>query len=183
MSKLVTLGRSTIAVILLAALIPASGATADAESSSGEDLVYFNPVRGQWVLEGGDTLFYGVPGDSPLFCDWDGNGTATVGVYRETTGYMLLQNRNRTAVAEAEFYFGIKGDRPVCGDWDGDGIDTVAVLEPPMRGLPVGGDWDGDGAERVAFYLDGGFTITDGGSQQLIRVGEPGGNPLAGWWG
>jgi len=72
---------------------------------------------------------YGLPGDTPLACDWSGGGKATIGVYRNGTFY--LRNSNTSGVAEIPnangFVYGISGDKPICGDWNGDGKATIGV--------------------------------------------------------
>jgi hypothetical protein len=72
------------------------------------------------------TFVYGDPGDVPLMCDWDGNGSRTAGIFRH--GTFFLRNSNSTGAADLSFGFGDPGDTPLCGDWDGDGDDTVAVV-------------------------------------------------------
>ena len=71
-------------------------------------------------------LNYGQPGDYPVVGDWDGNGTDTIGVYRNGTFY--LRNSNTIGVADIQFAFGQPGDQPIAGDWDNDGIDTIGVF-------------------------------------------------------
>ena len=94
---------ATIA-IALAMVIPISGAIAGSGSSSGTDLAFFDSASGFWTFEGGGAIFYGTPDDLPLLCDWNGDGRATVGVYRDRTGYLLLSNRNGSTVAEYELW-------------------------------------------------------------------------------
>ncbi|NNL12541.1 MAG: hypothetical protein HKO82_02500 [Acidimicrobiia bacterium] len=134
---------------------------------------------GRWSFRLGagveTTIYYGVPGDIALFCDWDGDGTDTVGLYRSGEGFVYLRNSNTLGFADLDFFFGIPTDVPVCGDWDGDGVDTIGVYRPSERrfflrnsnslgfadidfefGLfgdqPLAGDWDGDGVDTVALY-------------------------------
>ena len=38
------------------------------------------------------TFWYGVPGDTPLLGDWDGDGLATPGMYRSSNGFAYLTN-------------------------------------------------------------------------------------------
>ncbi len=164
--------RYAAALFVLAALIPLPGAIAGSKSQSGADLAFYDPVHGRWEFQGGPSFYYGAPGDWPILCDWDGDGTATVGVYRDTRGYLLLHDGNSTGSADYEFYYGIPGDRPVCGDWDGNGTDTIAIFRPSENkfylrntntqgfgqvefgfgfenGIPFAGDWDGDGIDTV----------------------------------
>lgn len=192
-----------------------------------------DPGLGKWFLRLGEGVehpfYYGVPGDVPMMCDWDGDGVDTVGLYRRYSGFVYLRDSNTTGFANVEFHFGIPSDQPVCGDWDGDGVDTMGIyragenlfylrnsndfgfgeltvstgdsqgvpvagdwngdgvdtvqLVPASLGQPVVGDWNGDGVDSLAYYLNGVVTISDGGSQRLIRLGRSGHNALAGWWG
>ncbi len=75
---------------------------------------------------------FGRSSDVPLYGDWDGDGVATPGVYRDGDWY--LRNSNSGGAADISFYYGGRPDDvPVVGDWDGDGIDTVGVIR--------GGTW------------------------------------------
>jgi len=40
------------------------------------------------------SLSFGLASDVAMFCDWDGNGTDTIGLYNATTGVWLLRNAN-----------------------------------------------------------------------------------------
>lgn len=211
-----------------------SRSTQFATLSRRSQLATQDPWRGKWTLRLGEGVehdfYYGVPGDVPMMCDWDGDGVDTVGLYRPYSGFVYLRNSNTTGFADVDFYFGNPTDQPVCGDWDGDGVDTVgiyragegrfylrnsntfglgevtvdlgqgdtiplagdwdgdgvdtvAVVASSAAGAPVVGDWAGDGIDSVAYYLDGVLTVTDDGSQQLIRFGRARYRPLAGWWG
>jgi hypothetical protein len=74
--------------------------------------------------------YFGVPGDKPFVGDFDGDGVDTVGLHRESTGFVYFLNHHATAVADSEFFYGIPGDRLVAGDWNGDGADPVAAFRP-----------------------------------------------------
>lgn len=79
------------------------------------------------------TFWYGVPGDTPLLGDWNGDGTATPGMFRPSTGYAYLTNQlpahGSVAVADPglTFFYGIPGDQVFVGDWDGDGVDSLGI--------------------------------------------------------
>lgn len=164
--------RLAAAIAVMAILVPLHGAIAGSASTSGTEVAFYDPGASTWHVPGDRTFFYGAPGDTPLLCDWNGDGIATAGVYRESTGYLLLSDGNRTGSASYEFYYGIPGDRPVCGDWDGDGIDTIAIYRPSEQrfylrnsnnqgfgerdfqfgfaaGVPFAGDFNGDGIDTV----------------------------------
>jgi hypothetical protein len=70
---------------------------------------------------------FGNPGDKPFTGDFDGDGTDTVGLHRESSGFLYFRNTNTTGVADFAFYYGNPGDILFAGDWDADAIDTVAV--------------------------------------------------------
>ncbi len=164
--------RLVASVFVLAIVIPLQGAIAGAGSTSGTDVAFYQPGSSSWTIPGNATFYYGAPGDTPLLCDWNGDGIATVGVYRESTGYLLLHDGNRTGAADYEFYYGIPGDRPLCGDWNGDGTDTIGIYRPSSQrfylrnqnthgvgdkdfqfgfanGVPFAGDFNGDGIDTV----------------------------------
>lgn len=112
---------------------------------------------------------FGTPGDIPLACDFNGDGTDTGAVYRPANATFYIRD---SLVAGSPYYtvqLGRPGFLPVCGDWDGDGTDTVGVYDPataefyllntnhrtgssPLTTLllggrnflPVAGDWNGD---------------------------------------
>jgi hypothetical protein len=93
---------------------------------------------------------FGNPGDAPFVGDFDGDGVDSVGLYRESTGFVYFRNANASGVADLSFFFGDPGDRILAGDWDGDGDDTVAVYRPSTGRLYVSlenaagkADWTG----------------------------------------
>ena len=108
------------------------------------------------------TFVYGRPGDIALSGDWDGDGTATVGLYRQSDGFVYLKNSNSAGWADITFYFGRSGDVPIVGDFDGDGRDTVSVYRPSTG----------------TFYIKN--TLEDGWAEQEFVFGRPGDKPFAG---
>jgi hypothetical protein len=94
----------------------------------------------QWLLRnsltGGladITFVYGTParGDNPVFGDWNGDGTDTIGVVRSTDGQIrwLLRKSNTGGAAEISAVYGLVAtDFPVTGDWNDDATDTVGVV-------------------------------------------------------
>ena len=63
--------------------------------------------------------------------DFDGDGTDTVGLHRESTGLVYFRNSHTGGNADAEMFFGDPGDGLVAGDWGvRDGVDTPAVFRP-----------------------------------------------------
>ncbi|HTZ42336.1 MAG TPA: hypothetical protein VMB79_00605 [Jatrophihabitans sp.] len=120
---------------------------------------------------------FGRPGDQPVACDFDGDGTDTVGVYRASTGTFYIRNSVSSTAPYYQVTLGTTGDIPVCGDWNGDHVDTVGVYDPrtsrfylinsvtrtartPLvqvqfggAGMqPVAGDWDGDGKDTLGVW-------------------------------
>jgi hypothetical protein len=124
-----------------------------------------NGLRGTWNLYGqNNSFYYGVPADIPVTCDWDGDETSTVGLYRRSTGYLYLRNTNAFGVADVAVFYGIPEDVPVCGDWDGDGEETIGIFRP----------------SEARFYLRNSNSL--GFADIEFRFGEPGDIPLAGDW-
>ncbi len=157
-------------------------------SPCGGDCAGFAAVDagGEWTLfdEIGDqnpsTFFFGNPGDIPFMGDWNGDGTPTPGLYRQSDGFVYLRDSNTQGVADHEFFFGNPGDVPIVGDWDADGDDTVSVYRPAtgrfyiinelgtdggglgeadydfafgnVGDTPFVGDFDGDGVDSIGLY-------------------------------
>ena len=84
------------------------------------------------------STIYGATGWTPVVGDWDGNGTATLGVFvpeASQHGFpgqslFFLSNRLDSSNADTAVVFGLPGDKPVAGDWDGNGTVTVGVYRP-----------------------------------------------------
>ncbi len=76
------------------------------------------------------TYFFGNPGDKPFVGDFDGNGTETVGLHRESTGFVYFRNSHTQGVADTTFFFGDPGDRLVAGDWNNNGAFSPALFRP-----------------------------------------------------
>ena len=108
---------------------------------------------------------FGNPQDKPFAGDFDGNGVDTVGLHRESTGFVYLRNSNAQGMADLSFFFGNPGDRLAAGDWDGNGTDTVAVFRPS------GSAW--------YFKLNNG----NGAADHAISYGDWATQPLAGVFG
>ena len=141
------------------------------------DLALFNPNKGKWKIRYRDgstvTFFYGNPGDTPLMGDWDCDGTDTVAMYRESSGFIYYRNQNNFGVADGDFFFGNPGDIPIAGDWNNDGCDTFGIYRNAKVFLrnsldtgvadveyffglkgdrPFAGDFDGVGGSTVGLY-------------------------------
>ncbi len=166
--------------MLVAVVTPPGAATTEPVHTVG----MVDTDQGLWVLWdpllGYDSFYYGNPGDVPFVGDWDGDGTETPGLYRQSDGYVYLRNSNSQGIADVTFFFGDPGDLPLVGDFDGDGDDTVSVYRPSLStvfvinelgsgdaGLgaadfsfvfsdpgdaPFVGDFDGDGVDTVGLH-------------------------------
>jgi len=93
-------------------------------------------------------FYFGNSGDTPFIGDFNGDGVDTIGLYRESTGFVYFTNTLATGNADLSFYFGIPGDKVLAGDWDGDGDDTVAVYRASagriyvsLENAPGAADW------------------------------------------
>jgi hypothetical protein len=93
-------------------------------------------------------FYFGNSGDTPFIGDFDGDGVDTIGLYRESTGFVYLTNSLATGNADLSFFFGNPGDKVLAGDWDGDGDDTVAVYRASagriyinLENAPGTADW------------------------------------------
>ncbi len=73
---------------------------------------------------------FGNPGDKPFVGDFDGNGTETVGLHRESTGLVYFRNSHTQGNADNQFIYGDPDDRLVAGDWTGDSIFSPALFRP-----------------------------------------------------
>ncbi|MBI3464276.1 MAG: VCBS repeat-containing protein, partial [Planctomycetes bacterium] len=121
---------------------------------------------------------YGIGGDKPVAGDWNGDGVATIGVFRDGEWVMDTDGDGKTTGRDQSAQFGQAGDLPVVGDFNGDGLDELGVfrdgawyldtngnrrIDPQDRVIylgargdrPVVGDWDGDGADEVGTYQPG----------------------------
>ncbi len=121
---------------------------------------------------------YGSPGDLAVSGDWNGDGVANIGLFRNGTWYLDADGDGRWSAGDSFVEnFGSEGDLPVVGDFDGDGIDDLGIyrdgqwqldtngnrrLDAADRVLqlggphhkPVTGDFDGDGVDEIATYRD-----------------------------
>jgi SpoIID/LytB domain protein len=123
------------------------------------------------------TSIFGIPGDRPVACDFNGDGYDTVGVLRPSTATFYYRNSFAASAPLYRVRLGHPGDRPVCGDWDGNGTDTIGVYRgsnstfylfntnnpaptsPAIQvvlgapgALPVAGDWNGNKADTPGVY-------------------------------
>jgi hypothetical protein len=108
---------------------------------------------------------FGNPGDKPFVGDFDGDGTDTVGLHRESTGFVYFRNSHTQGNADAQFFFGDPGDRLVAGDWGNiDGTDSPAVFRPA----------------NATFYFR--YSNSQGNADETLTFGSPTHIPVAGAW-
>jgi hypothetical protein len=148
-------------------------------SSAFDELVF--RVGNQYAIdvfqENPPVTSFGNPDDEGLCGDWDGDGTASIGVHRGNTFY--LSNDDSTAFTQ--FVYGDPGDQPVVGDFDGDGRSDIGVhrantfyLSTSLGGpathtivygdpgdTPLVGDFDGDGTDTVGVHRSFVFYLSD----------------------
>ncbi len=112
------------------------------------------------------SFLFGNPGDKPFVGDFNGDGIDTVGLHRESTGFVYFRNSLTTGIADNEFFFGDPGDRFVSGDWGIiDGTDTPGMFRPA----------------NTTFYFR--HTNTQGNADSQFTWGQPGWLPIAGSFG
>ena len=176
----------------------------------------FRPSNGALYLRNTNTtgfanvaINYGLGGDYPVVGDWDGNGTDTIGVYRN--GTFLLRNSNTLGFANITVAFGAPGDQPIAGDWNNDGIDTIGVYRSSTGtfllrntntpGAPdltfalgnvgdvgIAGDWNGDGIDTTGVFRPSNGVIflkntnVSGFADVALNYGLPGDQPVVGDW-
>jgi len=110
--------------------------------------------------------YFGNPGDKPFVGDFDGDGTETVGLHRESTGLVYFRNTHTQGVADSQFIFGDPGDQLIAGDWGiVNGVDTPAVFRP----------------STTTFYFR--HTNTQGVADSQFAWGSTGWLPVAGRFG
>ena len=77
------------------------------------------------------SYIFGNPSDKPFVGDFNGNGIETIGLHRESTGFVYFRNTHTMGNADVTYFFGDPGDRLVAGDWGVvDGVFTPAVFRP-----------------------------------------------------
>jgi hypothetical protein len=86
-------------------------------------------MRAVWVLPSCHTSSV-IPGDKPFVGDFNGNGVETVGLHRESTGFVYFRNSHTQGNADALFFFGDPGDRLIAGDWNDNGVFSPALFRP-----------------------------------------------------
>ena len=175
-----------------------------------DDSVGFVTTTGEWILDGIDPFYFGLPGDLAFLGDWDGDGIKTPGLYRPATGTAYVRLSNITGFADLEFDLGVAGDVPFVGDWDGDGLDSFGVFRPSTGTVylrndlstgpgdvsyqfgeaghhPFVGDFNGDGIDELGFQQPNGLVYLEDGldlgvSGATFYWGMPGDVVFTGDW-
>ncbi len=187
-----TLGLYSMQITSVEKFVPDGWTDTGGGGTPADQVGMHDPTTGLWYIRDADgsqrpAFYYGVPGDIPMTCDWDGlDGVSTVGLYRASSGFMYLRSSNTVGEADTAFYFGIPEDRPICGDWDGNGTETIGVYRPSTGTfylantnatmvadvevvlaapgtVPLAGDWNGNGYDTVGLYdpLSGMLSLTN----------------------
>ncbi len=76
--------------------------------------------------------------DLPVVGDWNGNGKAKIGIFRDGM-WFLDYNGN--------------------GKWDGPGVDQVYLAFGQANDQPVTGDWNGNGSVDIGFFRNGAWYL------------------------
>ncbi|MBF0557905.1 MAG: Ig-like domain-containing protein [Nitrospirae bacterium] len=124
------------------------------------------PGTGSWAGCGApsdstkDTCFYGFGWESddvPVVGDWNGDGRAKIGVYRNGAWYL---------------------DYPGTGSWVGCGAPSDPTKDACFSfgwtgGTPVVGDWNGNGKSKIGVYGNGTWLLDYPGTGSWIGCGAP----------
>jgi hypothetical protein len=111
--------------------------------------------------------YFGNPGDKPFVGDFNNDGTDTVGLHRESSGYVYFRNTNTQGVADFSFFYGNPGDLIVAGRWANgtNPEDTVGIYRP----------------SNGRFYLR--YSNTQGVADEDFKYGNSNMRPVAGYFG
>ena len=132
---------------------------------------------------------FGTAGDRPVTGDWNGDGVATIGVFRGGVWFLDVDGDGRWSAPDLYIEYGQHDDLPVVGDFNSDGIDDIGIYRAGKwildsngnreidaqdkvfelggpHDLPIVADFDGDGNEEFGIYETGPAPATD---QQVAR--------------
>ena len=108
-----------------------------------------------------ESSFGGYPEDIPVVGDWTGDGIRKIGVYRQGSWYLDLNNNGLWDGCGVDrciaSFGGLPGDVPVVGDWTGDGIDKLGIYRRGewFKDLNGNGVWDGCGVDACIASFGG----------------------------
>ena len=118
------------------------------EATKGHRLLQRTP-HGRARVDLIDHVFqYGEVGDQPVTGDWNGDGIATIGVFRGGRWNLDTDGDGVFTSADASVDFGGHGT-PVIGDWNGDGIDDLGVFADGVWTIDTNGNRELDAVDRV----------------------------------
>ncbi len=78
-------------------------------------------------------FYFGNRGDKAFTGDFNNNGQDTVGLHRESTGFVYYRDTLTTGIADNDFFYGDPGDQILTGRWVQDptkGPETVGIFRP-----------------------------------------------------
>jgi len=116
------------------------------------------------------TYNFGMTGDIPLSGDWDNNGAAEIGVFRNSTHQFYLDSNGNGewngAAVDRQYNFGISGDIPISGDWDNNRKSEIGVFRPSTHLFYLdyngNGVWNGAVVDRMYnFGMTGDMPISN----------------------
>ncbi|HEY0426749.1 MAG TPA: VCBS repeat-containing protein [Pyrinomonadaceae bacterium] len=153
----------------------------------GAAVTLYRPSEGNWYTtynlnfpQTWTDLQWGSNGDKPVPADYDGDGSADVGVTRDMGGQKIWYLNYYNNIPPIYIQWGLGSDKSLTGDFDRDGRADLVALRNTAQGYvwyvrqssdgamrtfqfgqtgdqPVLGDFDGDGATDVAVVrLSGG---------------------------
>ena len=111
------------------------------------------------------SYLFGDVGDKPFVGDFNGDGIDTVGLHRESTGFVYFRQSLTTGIADSLFFFGDPGDRLVAGDWGVvDNVESPGLFRPSV----------------TQFFFR--YSNTQGNADEQIPMGSFNMLPVAGAW-
>ena len=96
---------------------------------------------GDFVWEPTDlSISWGLPGDTQVIGDWNGDGTDDIGIFKMLTGQWSLDSNGNGIwePSDKSLSWGRTGDFPIIGDWNADGKDDIGIYHPET------GEWSLD---------------------------------------
>ena len=104
------------------------------------------PIRTDLI----DHVFrFGMAGDRAIAGDFNGDGIATIGVFRAGNWYLDVDGNGRWSDNDQFIPYGNKDDIPVVGDFNGDGIDEIGVWRAGEWLIDSNGNHEIDAQDKV----------------------------------
>jgi endonuclease YncB( thermonuclease family) len=127
-------------------------------------------------LGAADFVFsFGDVGDKPFTADFNNDGRDTVGLHRESTGFVYYRNTLTSGNAHASFFYGDPGDQIVAGDWaqkPSTGPDTVGIFRPSSGKFYLRFT-NTQGNAEAQFYYGNNSTVAVAGTFGDLPGGDP----------